>query len=544
MGGSDMAKRLLGPMVLPIAAFYLYLAWAAPFVGQWDSFDYLKQIVTRQYSALGIGRPVFIGYNILLWEPLKRIFGLPPERVEIVALAGTVLIGVLGVILFRRLASVFLPTTASRMAALAFALSPVYALYSGFVMTEVPMLAALLGSAVVLLETADRRSLWADLSAGILFGLAVGIREQALTLVPAFAWILFRVRRDARARSRSMVLFFVSAGVAAFAPALIFYLHDPAGFREKVRTWFHNVPTGPVQFGANFQAGLLYTLAVCPGAWFAAAGAGIYRLLRGRNRRADADEKSRTPMRGERRLAETVLGACACMIFPLAVLWFDADVQMHPRYLLAVLPASLILCAQLFHRWAPSSKGAAVWAVVQVLALGAAMAALGPYRQTQTGKMEYARQMRDAIAGKALVISGNCSPILDYYRAIGIRPEWKILWSGWDWDVRTAEDQICNAWRDGIPVYLGWNPSSWSRFEKEFLDLHFLLKDCEKEMVAPMVWRVLPPERGPLCGKRTTNSSYNLWSLRSENPCFLSRNAPKKALTALQGVSPPLLEQH
>ena len=63
-----MLRRLGNQAVLPILAFYLYLAGSAPYLGQWDSFDYLKQIVTHQFSALGIGRPVFVGYNILLWE--------------------------------------------------------------------------------------------------------------------------------------------------------------------------------------------------------------------------------------------------------------------------------------------------------------------------------------------------------------------------------------------------------------------------------------------------------------------------------------------
>jgi hypothetical protein len=493
-----MSKRLVRRIVLPVSAFYLYLAWAAPFVGQWDSFDYLKQIVTRQFSALGIGRPVFIGYNILLWESMKRAFGLHPERVEVVVLAGTVLIGVLGVVFFHRLASALLQAPASRMAALAFAVSPVYALYSGFVMTEVPMLAALLASAVVLMETADRRRAWADLSAGILFGLAVGIREQALTLGPAMLWVLYRSRRDAVSQRKSMAVFIVSAGITTLAPALIFYLGDPAGFPEKVRAWFHAVPAGPVQFRTNFQASLLYALAVCTGAWLAAAGAGIYRLWRGRGPQAGADQKHGTHVRRGGNVAEAVLGVLGCLILPLAFLWFDADVQMHPRYLLAALPASVILCARLFSRWAPSRRSPAVWAVVQVLVLGAAMAALGPYRQAQDRRMAFAREVRDAIAGEALMISGNCSPILDYYRAIGVRPEWRILWSGWDWDMRTVEAEICRAWREGTPVYLSWNPSSWSHFEKEFLDLHFLLKDCAREQVAPMLFRVFPPRRGPL----------------------------------------------
>src|SRR5512136_1130851 len=90
--------------ILPVIALYIYLAGSAPFLGQWDSFDYLKQIVSHQLSALGIGRPVYLGYNILLWESLRKIFHLQPLRVEIVAMAGTIVFGALGVLFFLRLA--------------------------------------------------------------------------------------------------------------------------------------------------------------------------------------------------------------------------------------------------------------------------------------------------------------------------------------------------------------------------------------------------------------------------------------------------------
>ena len=154
--GSSMQKILRPHLILPVVAFYLYFTGCAPFLGQWDSFDYLKQIVSHQFSALGIGRPVFLGYNILLWESLRKIFHLHPLHLEFVAMAGTILLGVLGVLLFRRLAGRILPGPAANMAALALAVSPVYAIYSGFIMTEVPMLVALLAAALFLWKPGDQ----------------------------------------------------------------------------------------------------------------------------------------------------------------------------------------------------------------------------------------------------------------------------------------------------------------------------------------------------------------------------------------------------
>ena len=52
-----MKKIFRHSIILPVIALYLYAADSAPFLGQWDSFDYLKQIVSHQLSPLGFGSP-------------------------------------------------------------------------------------------------------------------------------------------------------------------------------------------------------------------------------------------------------------------------------------------------------------------------------------------------------------------------------------------------------------------------------------------------------------------------------------------------------
>jgi hypothetical protein len=475
-------------MVLPFIAFYLYLAGSAPYLGQWDSFDYLKQIVTHQLSALGIGRPVYLGYNIVLWEAMRKLFNLDPMQVEIVVMAGTVLLGVLGVVLFQRLAPMLLPSPACHMAAMAFTISPVYAIYSGFIMTEVPMLVALLAAALILWKPGDRHVVLKDAAGGIFFGLAVGIREQALTMGAAFLWILFSRRTAGASRLCSMLSFGIAAGTIILAPGLVFYLLDPAGFLERMRTWLHAIPMGSVQFRNNAEASLLYTFIICPGAWFAVAAAGIYRLFRKRLPDSAAKVSPINPV------PNPVSGILCCLVFPIVVLWRDADVQMHPRYVLLVLPAALIFCASLFQRWIPSRRGLVLWGMMQVLFFGMALAAFAPFRETQTKKIEFARLMRDTIPDGSLIIAGNYSPILDYYRGIGEKPGWQIVWSGWDWNPQTVESKIQESWRNHVPVYLSTDPPGWSYFEGEFLDLHYMLKDCKKETIVPNLYRVYPHE--------------------------------------------------
>ena len=480
-----MKKTFHYSILLPLLAFYVYLAGSAPFLGQWDSFDYLKQIVSHQLSSLGIGRPVYLGYNILLWESLRKLLDLEPLRVEIVVMTGTILLGAIGVFLFQRIAGRVLSAPAAQMAALALAASPVYAIYSGFIMTEVPMLVALIGAALILWEPNRTHPLLSTVAGGILFGLAVGIREQALTLGFAYAWILLSRRHSVSDRIRSMLSFGFAAGAVILAPAVAFYLLDPSGFIERTKTWLHAIPMGSIQFRTNMEASVMFAFVVCPGVWLALAGAGLYRYIKRIIEPAGSDPPAEA-------IRYPVLGVLCCLVLPVAVLWRDADVQMHPRYLLIALPASAIFGAALFRRWVPSRRGAVIWAVVQVLMLGLAFVAFSPYRQTQIQKMQFARLIRDTVPGAGLFLSGNYSPILDYYRGIGVRPDWQIQWSGWDWNHEGVATRIGEAWSNGVPVYLSTDPPGWSYFEKEYLDAYLLLKDCRKEQIIPHLYRIYP----------------------------------------------------
>jgi hypothetical protein len=231
---------------------------------------------------------------------------------------------------------------------------------------------------------------------------------------------------------------------------------------------------------------LLFAFIVCPGAWIALAGAGIHHW---RKKRQGNFDKARS---GLKPLAHPVWGFICCIALPILVLWRDADVQMHPRYLILILPASVIFCAALFRRWVRSNKGLIAWAALQVLFFGVTLIAFAPYRQTQTEKMNFAQIIRKSVPDQGLIISGNLSPLLDYYRGIGVRSQWQILWSGWDWNMETVDTKVREAWNKGTPVYLSTLPLGWSYFEREFLEVHYLFQDCRKEKIAPNLYRIYP----------------------------------------------------
>jgi hypothetical protein len=156
------------------------------------------------------------------------------------------------------------------------------------------------------------------------------------------------------------------------------------------------------------------------------------------------------------------------------------------------LPGALVFCAHVYSRWAATRKGRLLWALAHVVLFGVALAGLHPYFQGQAEKMKSVRAMKDAVPGDALLIAGNYSPMLDYYRGIGVRPRWQILWSGWDWNPSAAEEMILKAWADRVPVYFSEDPLGWRYFETEYLHFHLFLKPHKREYITARFYRIYP----------------------------------------------------
>ncbi len=480
------SRMFLANLSIFIAASALFSALSAPFAGQWDSFDYLKQIVTHRLSDLGFGRPTFILYNVVIWEIAKKCLALPPEAVVEVIQGATVLLGALGVLLMAHLAARLLSPRAGRMALLGALLSPLYAFYSGAVMTEVPMLVAVVTAAALGLPSRTQGPATRALLCGAFFGIAAGIREQALTLVAAFLWLILVTREDRRARIRSLGAFLIGAAVTLLAPILLVHASDPGAFVGRVREWTQAIPTAASHFAANLSASLLFAFLICPASWVALAVATVARVPH--PPASHENVALGTALRRSLWLpvspASLVCGAVSSIALPIAILWRDADVQMHPRYLLVALPGALILCAGLYHRRRPSPGSAAAWALIHILIFAVAAAAMQPFRAAQYERKAYARVVCENIPGGGLLLAGSYSPVLDFYRATGIRPRWRILWSGWGWNRQAAEHEIRKTLELGEPVYLCDGPYAWLYFEDERLDLHNILLGQPGDVVA------------------------------------------------------------
>jgi len=270
-------------------------------------------------------------------------------------------------------------------------------------------------------------------------------------------------------------------GVAALglilAPILPVFLADPAAYLHALQIWLQSIPMGPAQFGRNFQASLLFGFALCPAAWLAMAGS-LVAGKSSRDRKADR--------------ASWVIGIFLALVFPLAALWRNADIQLHPRYTLITLPAATLLCAGIFARSRLSVRRPRSWLLLHVVVFALAIAPIQWFRNIQREKKEFALRVREQIPGPAFIVAGAYSPIFDYYRAVGDRPEWEVLWSGWAWKRSDAARAIDSALARGKTVYLCDGPWAWFYFEDQRLDLHVLVQEFRQEKVSEGLHRIAP----------------------------------------------------
>jgi 4-amino-4-deoxy-L-arabinose transferase-like glycosyltransferase len=473
------------------AACCVYYAGRAPFFGHWDSFDYLRQAVTHQLSALAFGRPVFAGFNIALWEAAHRLFSIRADQLDSVIIPAIVLAGAGGILLFHRFAGFIMPPQAARLAALGLLASPVYAFYSGCVMTEVPMLFLVVLSVAQLWQSGKSFPYLRTAGAGLLFGAAVGVREQAATLAVGFLWILWVRRPDAGSRLRAVALFGLTASLAIGVPIAGLFFADPAGFGERTRLWLSAIPMGSVHFRQNIQAVLLYAFIICPAAWLALGIGGWQRF---RTRSTDRKPGPAVREAGMRHIPHGGWAVMGFILIPLLVLLRDADVQMHPRYLLAALPGSVIFCSCLFYRWLPEKRALTVWVALHLSLFVLSQAVIEPFREVQRERRHFAETAVLLIPDSALVIPGGLSPVCDYYRGINLKPNWNVLWSGWGWNKARVEAAVRRSWEMRQPVYLCTGPYGWIYLEEELLDVYAVLKDCPRERVAEGIERVYPPQ--------------------------------------------------
>src|SRR5713101_7059083 len=172
-----------------LIALILILVFVDPFIGDWDALEYTVSALRGYPSSMALGRSLFISYNHGLYVIAHAVFNLPPQRAYLLFKYTVVAQGPLAVIacwiLTRDLTQSLYAAT---IAALLVTFSPVFVLYSGQVMTDIPALLFLTIALIVHLRGLQQQRVWLIMCGVALLGAGVNLRETVGFYVP---WLIF-----------------------------------------------------------------------------------------------------------------------------------------------------------------------------------------------------------------------------------------------------------------------------------------------------------------------------------------------------------------
>lgn len=412
-------------------------------------------------SSMALGRNLFVFANHLLFVVARNLFQLQPENAYLLFKYAVVAQAPLAVVAVWVLAR---DLTASRFAATAASLivvfSPVFVLYGGQVMTDVPSLLVLTLALIVHIRGIRQKKLWMILLGAALMGLGVNLRETVGFYAP---WLVLAPYVFGWKFTRREVLY-IAASLAVFAlPAFgwfgYWFITDPQyralwhGWRESMR---EESARHPVEL-ANLRPYLLYFFLSAPALFLALPFAARYEW---RKRRL-------SPM-----LALWLVALCANLL-----LFFNYSTTINWRYFLTGLPGLLPLSAAWLIQFGEEkfgSKQRALVAFTVVLLLFGTIffIVVRPisfeFVQRRAMNRDYKHRL-DAVPADAIMISGSQTIAVHYWAAIHGR-DWTTIGTGGGWPGDKLFPMIENYLAQGRRVFIDadprwWLPCSWQRDE-------------------------------------------------------------------------------
>src|SRR5215212_1242937 len=161
-----------------VIALVLVLYFVDPFIGDWDGMDYTMLSLEGYPSSMALGRNLFIFSNHFLYQIAHELFNVPRDQAYLVFKYTVVAQAPLAVIacwiLARDISGSLYTAT---MAALLIVFAPVFVLYGGQVMTDVPSVLLLATALIIHLRGIQQKRFWLVLVGAGLLGLGVNLRE-------------------------------------------------------------------------------------------------------------------------------------------------------------------------------------------------------------------------------------------------------------------------------------------------------------------------------------------------------------------------------
>jgi hypothetical protein len=452
-----------------MAGLLLVLYFVDPFIGDWDGMDYTMLSLAGYPSSMALGRNLFIFENYALYQIAHAIFNVQPEHAYLVFKYAVVVQAPLAVIAAWVLARDFSRSIyTATLAALFLVFSPVFVLYGGQVMTDVPSVLLLCVALIVHYRGVQQERVWLVLLGAGLLGLGVNLRETIgfyapwLIVAPFFLGWKFRRRQILIVALSCLVFFVCAAGFFAF-----WFITDEHyrwvwfGWRESLRqeTARHPVTLRNLRpyFAYFFVTAPLLLVSLPFALWDALRNA---LWTEGR----------------ERKLLPLLLLGAMGLLADL-MLFLNYSTAVNWRYFLTGLPAIAPLSAnfllRVLTRRFRSARLAFATCIAAVLMLAFIFTLLiQPASQQFIERRAMSKEYRHQLAKlprDAVMIAGSQTIAVTYWKAIGAG-DWKTIGTGGGWPGEDLVPLIENHLKENRRVFLDadsrwWLPCGWQRDE-------------------------------------------------------------------------------
>jgi len=472
-----------------LAGLLLRVNWLT----DWDSYDYTCQAVRGRSSDLLLGRWWFIFFMRVAWWVGGGVFGLSELnafRAMQWANLAAMCLAVVGLMAWtRRLTG---HTAVSLLAGGIVVLSPLTALYATAVMTEPIALATLAWALYAWQRAGSGRAgtAWALLAGG-LFGVAVDVREPALLLAawPVLACIVYRRPGRWRRLALGAAAMAVTLGVG-MAMAAAWRVEGGLGYWANIVDWTQVMAEERqrylIRYPLNGALVIAYLGLAVPAGALVLAAAGAWAAERWRRRRgADATAPPASPTR----LPPAAWAAAAAVPYAVSLL-VNHNLSFNFRFALPLGWMLTPLAACLLARglglrtwpWPWPKRWQSVRLRLAAVALGGALLAVGGgiplgafiFRDARDKQVLCNAMLH--LPDRSVVAAGKGTPVAAYLVNMDIRPDFEIIWTGWDFPHGTLNDVVAEALAAGRPVYVNADGEHWERALDEPLEWRAIQK--------------------------------------------------------------------
>jgi hypothetical protein len=444
-----------------IVALILALLFVDPFIGDWDGIDYTMLSLAGYPSSMALGRNLFIFGNHGLYLIAHSLFNVQPEHAYLVFKYAVVAQAPLAVVACWVLARNFSKSIyTATLAAIFLVFSPVFVLYSGQVMTDVPSVLLLSVALILHYRGLQRENVWFVLTGAALLGLGVNLRETMGFYAP---WLVIAPFVCGWKFGRRQILIVITSCLLFLLCALgwfaFWFITDDHyrwiwfGWRESM---LQEMARHPVTL-YNLKPFLAYFFVSAPLLLLSLPFA-LWNEWR------------------ERKLSPILLLGVVGLSCDL-MLYFNYGTAVNWRYFLtglpAIAPVSANFLIRVLSRRFRSVRVAFVTCAVAVLTLAVIFSlmirpASQQFIARRAMSKEYRRQLAN-VPRDAVMISGSQTIAVTYWKAIGAG-DWKTIGTGGGWPGDNLVALIEGYLKENRRVFLDadprwWLPCSWQRDE-------------------------------------------------------------------------------